>query len=163
MGCKHRAPRVSEGAVALNWDNLRAERRGDVTSNGISIFGPHDETPHHIQELVRAPRRRFFRQCYNRRLLRWAGHVASMPMGQMPCKLLTGRIEHARPVGCPQMTWGRTLNKTLKSYDLPSKFGQWSTLAVDRRAWQQRISVRAPCPRPGTTSINDKQRELFDG
>ena len=55
-------------------------------------------------------------------LLRWAGHVASMPMDRMPRKLFTGWVEHARPVGCPQMTWGRTLNKTLKSYDLPTNF-----------------------------------------
>jgi hypothetical protein len=29
---------------------------------------------------------------YNRRLLRWAGHVAHMPMGLMPRKLLTGWV-----------------------------------------------------------------------
>ena len=49
-----------------------------------------------------------FDSYYNRRLLRWAGHVARMPMDRMPRKLLTGWVEHARPVGCPQMTWGRT-------------------------------------------------------
>ncbi len=65
-----------------------------------------------------------FDSYYNRRLLRWAGHVARMPMDRMPRKLLTGWVEHARPVGCPQMTWGRTLNKALKSYDLPTNFGQ---------------------------------------
>jgi hypothetical protein len=41
---------------------------------------------------------------YNCRLLRWAGHVARMPMDRMPRKLLTGWVEHARPAGCPQMT-----------------------------------------------------------
>jgi hypothetical protein len=65
-----------------------------------------------------------FDSYYNRRLLRWAGHAARMPMGRMPRKLLTGWVEHARPVGCPQMTWGRTLNKALKSYDIPADFGQ---------------------------------------
>jgi hypothetical protein len=125
--------------------------------------GPSDETPHHIQKLVRAPRRRFFDSYYNRRLLRRAGHVARMPMDWMPRKLLAGWVEHAQPVGCPQTTWGRTLNKTLKSYDLPANFEQWSTLAADRRGWQQRIDIRAPCPRPATTLIHDKRRELFDG
>jgi hypothetical protein len=100
---------------------------------------------------------------YNRRLLRWAGHVARMPMDRMPRKLLTGWVEHSRPVGCPKMTWGRTLNKTLKSYDLPTNCILWSTLAADRRVWQQRIGVRALCPRPATTLIHDKWRELFDG
>jgi hypothetical protein len=105
----------------------------------------------------------FFDSYYNRRLLRWAGHVARMPMDRMPRKLLTGWVEHARPVGCPQMTWGRTLNKALKSYDLPTNFGQWSTLAAVRRVWQQQIGIRASCPRPATISIHDKWRELFDG
>ncbi len=77
-----------------------------------------------------------FERYYNRRLQRWAGHVARMSMDRMPRKLLTGWVEHARPLGCPQMTWGRALNKAVQSYDLPTKkFGQWSTLAADRRAW----------------------------
>ena len=40
-----------------------------------------------------------FGSYYNRRLLRWAGHVARMSMDRMPRKLLTGWDEHARPVG----------------------------------------------------------------
>ncbi len=61
------------------------------------------------------------------------------------------------------MTWGRTLNKALKSYDLPTDLGQWSALTADRRAWQQRIGVRTPYPRSATTLIQDKWRERFDG
>ncbi len=67
---------------------------------------------------------RSFDSYYHRRLLRWAGHGARMPMDRMPRMLLAGWVEHARPVGCPQMSWGRTLNKALKSYDLPTDFGQ---------------------------------------
>ncbi len=67
-----------------------------------------------------------------------------MPMDQMPRTRLTGWVEHTRPVSCPQMTWGRMLNKEHKSYDLPTDFGQWSALAADRRVWQQRIGIRAP-------------------
>jgi hypothetical protein len=69
-----------------------------------------------------------------------------MPMGRMPRKLLTGGVEHARPVGCPQMTWGRTLNKALKSYDFPTDFRQWSAFASDCIIWKQRIGVRPPLP-----------------
>ncbi len=68
-----------------------------------------------------------FDSYYNRRLLRWAGHVARMPMGRMLRKLLNGWVEHARPVRCPEMTRGRTLNKALKSKGLPT------ILAADRR------------------------------
>jgi hypothetical protein len=102
-----------------------------------------------------------FDSYYNRRLLRWAEHVARMPMDRMPRKFLTGWVEHARPVGCPKMTWGRTLNKEHKSYDIPTDFGQWSILSADRRVLQQRIGIRPPCPRPATTLIHDKWRELF--
>ncbi len=104
-----------------------------------------------------------FGSYYNRRLQCWARHVARMPMDRMPHKLLIGWVEHARPVGYPKMTWGRTLNKALKSYDLLTKFGQWSTLAADRRVWQQWIGIRASCPRPATILIHDEWRELFDG
>ncbi len=68
----------------------------------------------------------------NHRLLRWTGHVARVFMDRVPRKLLTGLVEHARRVGCPQMHMGRTLNKALKSYGLPTDFGQWSAFAADR-------------------------------
>ncbi len=97
-----------------------------------------------------------FDSYYNRRLLRWAGNVARMPMDRMPRKHLTGRVEHARPIGCPKMAWGRTLNKALKSCDLPANFGQWSKLAAYRRAWQQRIGLRAPCP-ASSNDFNTRQ------
>ncbi len=89
---------------------------------------------------------------------KWMG-----PMDRMPRKILIGWVENARPSGCPKMTWGRMLNKALKSYDIPTDFGQWSILAADRKVWQQRIGIRAPCPRPATSLIHDKWRELFDG
>ena len=43
-----------------------------------------------------------FDSYYNRRLLRWTGHVVRIPMDRMPRELLTGWVEHARPVGCPR-------------------------------------------------------------
>ena len=59
---------------------------------------------------------------YYRRLLRWAGHVARMPLTRAQRKLLTGWVSNPRPVGCPQMTWGRTLKKELASSSIPSHF-----------------------------------------
>ena len=53
-----------------------------------------------------------------------------------PRKLLTGWVEHPRPIGCPQMTWGRTLKKVLKSVNLPTDFVQWRTAAADRDQWR---------------------------
>ena len=48
---------------------------------------------------------------YHRRLLRWAGHVSRMPLNRLPRMLLTGWVANPRPLGCPQMTWGRALRK----------------------------------------------------
>ena len=73
---------------------------------------------------------------YHRRLLRWAGHVSRMPLTRAPRKLLTGWVEHPRPIGCPQMTWGRTLKKALKSVKLPTDFIQWRIAAADRDQWR---------------------------
>ncbi len=77
-----------------------------------------------------------FDSYYNRRLLRWAVHVARMPMDRMPRKFLTGWVQHARPVCCQQMAWGRTLKTALKNYDLLTDFGQWSDLAAHCRVCQ---------------------------
>ena len=73
---------------------------------------------------------------YHRRLLRWAGHVSRMPLTRAPRKLLTGWVEHPRPIGCPQMTRGRTLKKALKSVKLPTDFIQWRIAAADRDQWR---------------------------
>ena len=75
---------------------------------------------------------------YHRRLLRWAGHVSRMPMTRAPRQLLTGWVDHKRPIGCPQMTWGRTLKKALVQNNLPADFKAWSSLAADRRQWRMR-------------------------
>jgi hypothetical protein len=76
---------------------------------------------------------------YNTRLLRWAGHVARMPMHRLPRKLLTSWVNHKRPVGAPQMTFGRTLNKALKSSNLPTDFASWHGTAQNRVEWRSLI------------------------
>jgi hypothetical protein len=73
---------------------------------------------------------------YHRRLLRWAGHVSRMPLNRLPRMLLTGWVANPRPLGCPQMTWGRTLKKALSSKSLPTDFAAWRQLAADRCAWR---------------------------
>ena len=73
---------------------------------------------------------------YYRRLLRWAGHVARMPSTRAPRKLLTCWVDNPRPLGCPQMNWGRTLKKALLRNDLPSEFVKWRDIAADRSQWR---------------------------
>jgi len=74
---------------------------------------------------------------YHNRLLRWAGHVARMPMSRAPRQLLTSWVAHSRPVGCPQMTWGRTLENSLASKDISKEFKEWIAIAKDRPKWSQ--------------------------
>ena len=61
---------------------------------------------------------------FHNRILRWAGHVARMPMSRAPRQLLTGWVSHSRPIGCPQMTWGRTLEIALKSKGISKDFDE---------------------------------------
>ena len=37
------------------------------------------------------------------------------------------------------MTFGRTLNKALKSANLPTDFKKWSDIAQDRLKWRERL------------------------
>ena len=74
---------------------------------------------------------------YHNRILRWAGHVARMPMTRAPRQLLTGWVAHSRPNGCPEMTWGRTLKKALKCKGLPANFKEWRAIAEDRSEWRK--------------------------
>ena len=70
--------------------------------------------------------------------LRWAGHVARMPMSWAPRQLLASLVAHSRPVGCPQMTWGsRTLENALKRKGISKEFDEWFAIAKDRSTWRQ--------------------------
>ena len=88
---------------------------------------------------------------YHNRVLRWAGHVARMPMSRAPRQLLTGWVAHPRPIGCPEMNFGRTLKKALKRNHLPTDFAAWSALARDRPRWRL-LTHSTPPPSPPTPS-----------
>jgi len=70
-------------------------------------------------------------------ILRWAGHVALIPMSRAPRQLLTGWVSHSQPIDCPQMTWGRTLENALKSKGISKDFDEWIAIAKDRLKWRQ--------------------------
>ena len=102
---------------------------------------------------------------YNR-FLRWAGYVARMPMSRAPRQLLASWVAHSRtrtrthtnpngteanaagrsvracdahsrPAGCPQMTWGRSLENALKREGISKEFDEWFAIAKDRSKWRQ--------------------------
>ena len=77
----------------------------------------------------------------SKRQLRWAGHVARMPNNRLPRKMLSCWIDHKRPRGAPQMTYGRSLRKVLKKAQIPVE--TWHELAQDRVRWRERITFNA--------------------
>lgn len=102
---------------------------------------------------------------YNRRILRWAGHVSRMPMSRAPRRLLTGWVAHPRPVGCPNMTWGRTLKKALTSAGLPTEFTKWRDLAAYREQWRTICGSkpRSGAQRQSASSPQAAWAELMNG
>jgi hypothetical protein len=78
---------------------------------------------------------------YSSRVLRWAGHIARMPMTRMPRCLLTGWVRHPRKKGGQELNWGRTLNKALNWHKLPTTFPEWSKLAQDRALWRSYVNI----------------------
>jgi hypothetical protein len=81
---------------------------------------------------------------YNSRLLRWTGHVARMPSTRAPRKILTSWVVNPRPLGCPQMNWGRTLKKALQNYGLPTEFAKRREMAADRNQWRAICGSKIP-------------------
>ena len=72
---------------------------------------------------------------YHNRLLRWAGHIARLPMSRAPRQLLASWVAHSVPVGCPQMTWGRTLENALASKGMSTEFKELIAIAKDMPKW----------------------------
>ena len=99
----------------------------------------HDTLRHHITSasLFRRLGILDIGSYFHNRILRWAGHVARMPMSRALRQLLTGWVSHSRPIGCPQMTWGRTLENALKSKVISKDFDEWIAIAKDRSKWRQ--------------------------
>jgi len=90
---------------------------------------------------------------YNR-FLRWAGHVARIPMSRAPRQLLTSWVvAHSRPVGCPQMTLGRTLENALKRKGISTEFDERFAIAKDRSKWRQ-LTHSNPKPPDANSNSN---------
>ena len=80
------------------------------------------------------------------RKLRWAGNLARMPMTRLPRQFLTSWVNHPRPHGRPQYTYGHSLTKSLKRTGIPPVFKEWSQLAQDRSNWRKLFYSKAEFP-----------------
>ena len=72
------------------------------------------------------------------RQLQWAGHVSRMPFERLPRKMLSSWTIFKRPVGCPEFTYGRGLNKALDKAGIDRD--TWFILAQDKSMWRSIIS-----------------------
>ena len=84
-----------------------------------------------------------------RRQLRYAGHVARMPLTRLPRRMLSAWVPRRRPVGAPAMTYGRALRSQLEWFGVDIR--RWSELAADRGAQALRRSSRRPMTTRRTT------------
>ena len=74
------------------------------------------------------------------RTLLWAGHVARMPKHRLPKRLVLSWVSTPRVTGGQEMTYGRSLERHLKRFDLPLTFTEWASLAQDRAGWHKRVT-----------------------
>ena len=72
-----------------------------------------------------------------KRHLSWAGHVFRMPWNSLPRKMYTSWVRSPRPRGCPKMTYGRSLKKSLKKSEI--NIETLHEHALDRSAWKNAI------------------------
>ena len=80
-----------------------------------------------------------------RRQLRWAGHVSRMPWHRTPRRMMSSWVANKRPIGAPNMTYGRTLVKAMKKFEINPK--TWHELAADKELWKESLRLGRPAIR----------------
>ena len=78
----------------------------------------------------------------DRRRLGWLGHVSRMDFERLPRRMLSSWVPHGRPIGCPNMTFGRSIRTALDKFHIDRS--RWPELAADRSAWRQTLEDRRP-------------------
>ena len=83
-----------------------------------------------------------------RRQLRWLGHVSRMSYERLPRRMLSSWVRNSRPPGAPTMTYGRSVARALKLFQVDPL--RWHLLAANRAAWRQMLSdgIAPPAFRP---------------
>jgi len=77
----------------------------------------------------------------------------------------TSWVANSRPVGCPQMTWGRTLVNALASKGISKEFKEWIAIAKDRPLRNEGTQLSQTCSEGCTYSATALYRgvSLFWG
>jgi len=77
---------------------------------------------------------------FQRRQLRWLGHVSRMPFDRLPRRMLSSWFPAPRCIGATKMTYGRTMKKAMATFDInPQNWYEAYELAADREKWHAMI------------------------
>ena len=87
-----------------------------------------------LQQLSLSPIDVYISQCQ----MRWAGHVMRMPWNRLPNKMISSWVRAKRPRGCPSLTYGRSLKKSLLKAGVEME--NWTVLCQDRAGWRNIIN-----------------------
>ena len=58
--------------------------------------------------------------------------------GRFPRKMISSWVRSKRHKSCPNLTYGRSLKKSLKKYD--ADIENWHVLSLDRNGWTEVIN-----------------------
>ena len=90
--------------------------------------------------------------------LRWAGHVARMPDGRIPKKLLFGELQNGkRSLGGQRKRFKDTLKVSLKSFGIEP--ASWEQTASDRVTWRAAIHHGASWHEDNAKSAAERRRK----
>ena len=126
---------------------LREERRLRVFENRVlrKVFGPmRDEVTGkwrklHNKELSDLHSLPNIVWVVKSRIMRRAGHVASMGEGRGVHRVLVGKPEGERPFGRPRRRWEDNIKIDLQ--EVGGSCGDWMELAQDRDRWRALVST----------------------
>jgi hypothetical protein len=121
-----------------NWHNKRIREMCRVTMHQVELYGI---TSVELQKRIGIWDLDYY---VGRRTLQWVGHVVRMDKSRLPRRLLTAWVREPRPEFGQEMSYGRSLERWLKLFDLPLRFTEWATLAQDRAEWARLITRKRP-------------------
>ena len=107
-----------------DWHNKSARKMCRITSVGLQKRTGVFSLEHY---LVSRP-------------LLWAGHVAPTNKNRLPKRLVLSWIPGPRVAGGQEMTYGRSLQRHLAHFNLPTAFAEWAPLAQKRAGWSKLVT-----------------------
>ena len=114
----------TETIVSQNLLGLKSDSRLD------ELFTVMDQRKHFaicVQETWR----------HGKQILEHENSLSTMPFHRLPRKMISSWVASNRPVGCPEFTYGRGLDKALRKVGIYKK--SWHEIAQDRAQWRNMI------------------------